>query len=483
MKLNQKISEKKILILSIILFSAIISNIAVAQGYSGKWNRTSLQFTVSIGSWGKDCGVRPSSYSTSKIAEVEVMESNNNLYFSTGRLRTDRCNSPNPDLKKMKSSTVRGNWSMVCETPSTISKYEKIDYTLAGTTGKLIYNASSSFKWTLNNNFCQVTWKEKRVYERPSAKTEPANSSPILNIHKDLPINEDPVSNSPKKAPEILSTPATDCVSNGKPVRLVIFPQAPIVQPSEKLCFLIQGIDVNGCRFPFHADWSISQNGITRTDLINKNCFIAGNNAAESEGVYDVQAKYGKISSFTTIEVAFPDMEDLARARLDIPSELIDEQPETETDADSDSVEKTEPTGSATVINTLKILPEQKTENPKSYLTTLFIVIVIALTGVLIFIIFFLKQKKKNTKNVSEDKPDNNMYCPTCNRIFDKDALFCPHDADKLKPVFQAKNSINNSSKGMICPKCHRGYDRDALFCPHDRNKLVKYSEWKNREH
>ncbi|MBN2802025.1 MAG: hypothetical protein JXR91_02905, partial [Deltaproteobacteria bacterium] len=378
MKIIQNKFKKNIIILTIILCSAVVSNIAAAQGYSGKWNRTSLQFTVSIGSWGKDCGVKPSSYSTSKIAEVEVMESNNNLYFSTGRLRTDRCNSPNPDLKKITSSTVRGSWSMVCETPSTISKYEKIDYTLAGTTGKLIYNASSSFKWTLNNNFCQVTWKEKRVYERPSDKTESTNSSPILSIHTDLPGKEEPVLTSPKQTPVILNNPSTECISNGKPVKLIIFPQAPVVQPTEKLCFLIQGIDVNGCRFPFHADWNISQNGITRTDLLDKNCFIAGNNAAESEGVYDVQAKYGKISTSTTIEVAFPDMEDLARARLDIPSELIDEQPEK--DIDKEASVKIESSASTQVINSLKVLPEQHNENPKSSIISFIIVTVIPLT-------------------------------------------------------------------------------------------------------
>ena len=67
-------------------------------------------------------------------------------------------------------------------------------------------------------------------------------------------------------------------------------------------------------------------------------------------------------------------------------------------------------------------------------------------------------------------------YCPTCNRIFETNANYCPFDKDTL---VESEETKKETKQGMICPKCHRGYEMGAKFCPHDSEPLVPYAEWR----
>ena len=496
-KLNSSIQNRKtVLALSaFFILVTLSSSLFSEQGFSGQWNRKSLQFTVNIQSWGKYCGVKPHSYYSKQVTSTEIMESNGQLFFSKGRLRTDRCNSPNPDLKIIKKNKSSGNWKMECETPPAISKYENINYSLTGTKHKLIYIAKSSFKWTLNNDHCQVNWTEKRVYERQiQPKLKPLKdleTSPILKVHDD---SSTVKTKQKKENSPIISTVDLSCLKRGKIVRLIIFPQDSIIRPSGKICFMSQGVDKKGCRFSVKPKWSVTQSGISRNDLLKKGCFIAGDNAAESEGVYDVIATLGTVVSKTTVEVSFPDMEDLARARLDLPTDIdtdsnVDnlKKNDTETDNNNSNMATILPVTSPVINPALKNSSKKENKGNSLLLIILFVII----TAITIFILFYiLKIKKHKQHDISDDADDTDdalnssiiLYCPQCHRIFKENAKFCPHDASELKRSKSGQNSSANNNLAMVCPKCDRGYDANSKFCPHDRTQLITYSNWKKRD-
>ncbi|MBN2525012.1 MAG: zinc ribbon domain-containing protein [Deltaproteobacteria bacterium] len=470
----------------------------MAQSYEGKWNRTYLQFSVQVESWGNDCGTKPRSYSSKSVKPTEILENKGHLFFSKGGLRTDRCNSPNPNLVTITASRSANMWTRTCETAPNASRYEKIDSTFSGTGNKLTYRAESSFRWSLNGDLCLVQWVERRIYERDGVKENGLQNSgsPILKVHED---------DSFSRGADGLVQP--ECTSPGSVKKLIIAPQEVQISPSEKVCFQLRGVDTNGCRFSVSAKWSAEQNGIQQNQLINKKgCFVAGDNAAETEGIYQINAIYKDVSVNTTVEVAYPDFGDLALARLDLSDELgasEEQQPVVardgrDTAASVPKVATTPGTGETSPDISISATGVSKSSFP-GWLPWVLVVAVVLLSGLVISLVVFIL-KRRNTSDFEDfdDEPERGStydhvdgnklrqqpmekICPQCGTFYASDAKYCPADATALVMYNPDRHALVRESfrskPGMICPLCNRGYETGAKFCPHDSAALVEYKK------
>ena len=466
-----------------------------AQNYEGQWNRTYLQFSVNVENWGEHCGVRPRSYNSRAVKETEILQNKGHLFFSTGGLRTDRCNSPNPALNTLTTSRSANMWTRTCETPKGASKYEKIDYTFSGSGDKLTYVAESSFRWSLNGDLCVVRWVERRTYQRVQSEADGDAGSPIVKVHKS--------SESARKARGI--TGNSVCATPGKVKRLILAPLKARISPSQSLCYQLKGVDANGCRFPVSADWTATQNGVSQNQLMSdRGCFKAGDNAAESEGIFTVSAQYRGISATTTVEVAYPDIGDLARARLDIASELD------ETDSASTGLTQAGQNGAGGSMGVMS--PDAAANGvvpgagrPAWMLWALVGAVVVFVLLVTALIVVLLRRNHGATDSgqimmpspgpqpdsqppyaVSAQSPAPvRMVCPRCGVIYPSDARFCPLDAAELTVSESVGPTDLRSTfpppRGMICPNCRRGYEMGAKFCPHDSTALVEYESWRQK--
>ena len=472
-----------------------------AQNYEGQWNRTYLQFSVNVEHWGEHCGVRPRSYSSRAVKQTEILQNKGHLFFSTGGLRTDRCNSPNPSLNTLTTSRSANMWTRTCETPSSSSKYEKIDYTFSGSDDKLTYVAESSFRWSLNGDLCVVRWVERRTYQRSTSGEGSSGGSPIVKVHKDDSFSKKSMEGGENSA----------CASPGKAKRLILAPLKARISPSQSLCYQLKGVDGNGCRFPVSASWSVAQNGVAQNHLMtDRGCFKAGDNAAESEGVFEITARYRGLHVSTSVEVAYPDIGDLARARLDIARELD------ASGTNADDGTSAGPNGRAGVAGgfsaeTVANGALNGDSRPSWMMWALGGAALVFVILVTILIVVLVRRgyggspsspgaaspgtptsaqrvqptgKSSLEVSAAHSPASNDMVCPRCGANYPPDARFCPLDAAELTAAGPSGTVVFHNSfpppRGMICPKCKRGYEMGAKFCPHDSTYLVEYDRWRN---
>ncbi|MBN2717870.1 MAG: zinc ribbon domain-containing protein [Deltaproteobacteria bacterium] len=488
---------------------------ADAQEYEGNWNRVSLNFSVNVESWGDDCGARPRSYSSKAVKPTEIIQNNGHLFFSTGGLRTDRCNSPNPALTTLTTSRSTHMWTRTCETPAGSGRYEKIDYTFSGSGNELTYVAESSFRWSLNEDLCVVSWVERRTWERAGGATEStaeasdesvaADDSPIVKVHKDNSFS--------KKSDDVIRA---ECVNPGKVQKLVIAPKKARVSPSESLCFQLRGVDSKGCRLPIVAQWSASQNGINQSHLLNaRGCFVAGDNAAESEGVFQITAEYKGITVQSAVEVKYPEIGDLALARIDLSEEIDESDSEVPIETEKRMASVPANPSAAPVLPTA-VAPSDSSSDTNWLLWLLIGAIAVFVAITIVLTLVLLRKPRDNASpaakftieparfqaaapdaqpsvaNFPADSSDGpidpagslvQMICPACGTLYPPDARFCPVDATGLVEKGHPQPSLHSSfppPKGMICPTCKRGYELGARFCPHDSTALVEYEQWRN---
>jgi hypothetical protein len=420
---------RNIFFITYAFIAIIFSSKGYCQSYSGKWNRVSLGFTVNIKQWGKDCGSKPKSYYSKQVKPVIITEKGGDLFFSNGSLRTDTCNSPNPRLVVVSKSKGSNQWHRICETPKTDSKYEKSEYTFIGEEGQqLVYTARSHFNWSLKNDHCVISWIEKQVFKRvdSSIAKEKSKSESALPVKK-------------SKQKDEKDEPATECGDHGPPVKVTIHPKKRTIGPSSTLCFKLTGVDKKGCRFSVPASWQVRQSDKIVHLITPNGCFHAGDTAAEAEGVYSVTAVSNGKSYTATVTVAFPDIGDLARARLDLASEMPEEN--------SDEASTSEPSAGSSVPVSASL---PGVSGDSTLKTAVVLIGSIAAAGLILIIIFFRRRKSL-----------------LLNKIV----------ADDKKSVIPSLNPP--TAKGMVCPKCHRGYDDNARFCPHDSTKLIPYEKWR----
>lgn len=476
--------------LILVVLITLPCGVAANEKFAGRWVRTSMKMSVSLESWGENCGPKPKGYSSGKALPVEIVSQGKHLVFTKGGLRTDRCHSPNPRLQSKSESITGSSWKRVCETAPDDSKFERGEYTLtAAGDNRLDYTARTKVDWTLKGDHCVAHLTESRVYEREKLDTndpwtdkKPKPAAPSEPTEPTEPENE----------------PQPGCENPGELVRLLVQPREAEIGPQEKVCLKAYGLDAGGCRFPVTASWTASQGGQEVGGLISRSgCFTAGATAADSEGSYSIEARAHGKSAAAEVTVSFPDLGDLLRARLD-PTMELGEDPAVQPQAGDTSVPQ--------VALPQPVAAQAPAGDDKTMLLVIILGAALVLATGLLVVILVIRRKSRYEEDDEwiddeppqapprEDDPAREpeqassapsrqdagsqlgMICPTCKSTFPAGARFCPADASKLVPQEEKEEST-----GMVCPKCHRGYDPGAKFCPHDAEKLITFPAWRSQ--
>jgi hypothetical protein len=471
---------KRLTVSLLLVLLAVPSGVWAGDRFAGRWKMTSMSLKVSIESWGENCGPQPKSYSSSQVRMVDVTEQGSHLIFSTGGVRTDRCASPNPKLHTVSESVSPGKWSRVCETSSDDPKYEKNDCTLASAgADRLDYRVKSRFDWTLKGDHCVAALDEHRTYER----AEPSGAGEVKD--------EEP---RPKAKPEPEPEPEPEpvqpgCEQPGAMVRLVVQPKDVRIGPGERICFRAMGVDGRGCRFPVPATWSAAQDGEDAGRLLTGNgCFSAGATAADSEGLYEVEARAETRRASAKVTVAYPDLGDLLAARLDPLQDVESPRPEAAGAAPAPAAAPVAPQPAPALPVAAPVVAPPESRGP--LIALIAALAVLAAAGGVLVAVLLRRSRRSHAQREDEDddwgeeRTASGMVCVKCGAEYPAGARFCPLDGGTLAPAGASSQSAapargSESNVGMICPKCHRGYDGDACFCPHDSEKLVPYPEWR----
>lgn len=490
-----------------VFFALVCSSAAGAtaqntDSYSGQWKMTSMQVDVTIESWGENCGPRPRSYASNRTQSVAVYARGEHLIFSKGGVRTDRCWSPNnPRIKTISASAHPGQWKRLCQTPKDDPKFERGEYTLTATDADtLAYLAVSKFEWTLKGDHCTARLVEKRRYireaqsesqsESESESEPPSTPKPANKIEIETDVEE------------ILPDPG--CTPSGPVKKLSMLPETVRLNPGERVCFRVFGFDSADCRHKVDASFRVTQGGQAVPGLIQGlGCFVAGQTAAESEGVYEVTARLGNYVVSSRVEVVFPDLGELLAARLN-PLDDIDADQTDESEEPAPSRPEASEKNSGTPAPAEGLVPAAATAPTRAEGPPTALIVTVAVAALLLggFALVFLVLRRRrndsiddeNLQGLPEETPTaeprssrspsdglvrvQTLVCPTCKEEFSGHAKFCPHDRTPLVPAAE----IGPPHMGMVCPLCNRGYEADARFCPHDSAALITYEQWRSRK-
>ncbi|HUT77319.1 MAG TPA: zinc ribbon domain-containing protein [Polyangia bacterium] len=484
-------------IIAVLAVTLLAGGARADEQYAGRWKRTSLKLTVKVESWGEDCGPEPTSYGSNKEVETDVVSQGKHLVFSTGNLRTDRCMSPNPRLQSVSESSGGGSWKRVCQTPSSDSKAERVDYSLnASGANRLDYKALSRFDWTLKGDHCVAVLEETRAFVRVAEGQGKAQDEP--------PATGKPAAGKTEKQ-LAADDEGTECAVHGPARRLAVAPREARIGPGERVCFAVHGFDENGCRFPVNATWVVTQDDQEVGGLLSRGgCFSAGATAADSEGVYEVAARFEGKKSSAWVTVAFPDLGDLLAARL---------HPVDDGEADTDAAPATAAPGALPLPAPVPIASAPASGGNTLLLLVVIGAIVLAAGALLVFVLVIRGRARRpvdddddwnEAREPNHPRPprqelpsgslppepaprrqsgaEGALQCPKCKSTFPAGAKFCPHDGSTLVAAALAPTGPDGDPPGMICPKCHRPYEPGSRFCPHDKELLVPYPVWRERQ-
>ena len=455
----------------------------------GKWRLVSQRLNVKVLNWGDDCGPLPKSHSSMKVRHVFISDQGGQVRISGGgeAFSTKECWSQNVRLRIRNSKHEANRWVTVCETPKDESRYERGMYELSVIgLDRIEYRAESYYDWRLKGDHCEARLVENRLYLRPMTADELSSESgdtapqPEPAVKKEIPAPE----------PEDTGTKVEfdECPEHEEPVKIMIRPRSHSLSPGGKLCLKAYGIDKNGCRFPVEPKWQAFNRGNAAPERFRGNCFIAGDTAAEGEGVFRITALYEGLKARSSINVRFPNIADLVAARIDPRSEF--EKQEKGKSAD-------EPSASAqpAAVQDVPAVPlpaasaDSSSHDWKYWLMLAGIAVVILLAAVaLVFIILMQRHRKQamqdqildNDAEVQVDQAEGfgkTVVCPTCERELPAGSKFCPHDGTMLGSKVGDK-SRRGGREDKICPRCHRRFKWNKVVCPHDGAELLSYQTW-----
>jgi hypothetical protein len=489
----------------VLIFFAGLSNTHAAERFAGEWTINSSKLEVIVKSWGENCGPRPKSYSNFKKREVIIIVRGEHLIFSRGGVRTDRCWSPNPRIRTINANVTTSRWSRHCRTTPDDPRYEDGEYSLvAKGDDRLNYFSVSKVDWRLKGDHCVAYLEERRVYVRAPPETDG------------------------EAGDESSGKADNRCEEPGPLKRIVLKPRRAQIGPGQKICFKAVGIDEKSCRFPVEAVLSVTQDQKEVPGLLSKGgCFLAGETAADSEGLYVITARVDGKRSTSQVKVNFPDLSDLLSAELKPSEEAVDDQgPEETAPGEIGTDLRDASVGDAGTPLPVEAVSPPAVKAPPSPRSPVPVPsepgwmqpspLVIALIGlglaVVVLVIVLLVKRRNSFEFDDEDDwdddpyvtpaqtssrlvaasdpspPDDDpkLYCPSCLRAFPLESAFCPFHGEKLvtKKLANMEHGGGDgtqSTTGMICPTCHRGYGFDARYCPHDARELVPYQEWRKK--
>lgn len=404
---------------------------------AGKWTAGTTSMKVSIESWGSDCGRRPSSSDSKGGGTVTVSQDGRHLTIHSGgrQIRTGKCWSHNPAMKRLSSSYLDRVWTTVCKTPSNDPREERGNYKIkALTDNKLLYRDVSRYNWKLKDSSCVATITTMQTLSRQVAATGATAAK------KPAP-------------PRVVKT----CVP-GAAAKVTLRPRKAVVQLGGQQCFRAKVTDANGCPIPGSSVRLSLAPGALSAQM-HGSCFQASANAAEGEGRFTLRAVGAGFRAAATIEVKSMDLSALIAKNIEGVSADEEEAPPPALSAP----EKPEPTpDNATVA--ARTVPQEG--GGGGGLAAIAIAAVLLLGGG-----FFMLRKRAQpvASSDTEDSWQGQAGSPA------------PAPAAQPQPQAPTSTAPPSSAQQLICRTCRRGYPPGTAACTHcppADGELVPYSEF-----
>ena len=275
----------------------LVHSAARADGpFEGEWRRGARAVTVSVSTWGADCGPRPSGRTEPAGGPVTVTQDGDHLAFSHGR-STRSCWSENPAVRRVSNSVSSGTWRIVCRTPPDDSRQETGTTTLrAANPDTIELRDVTEYDWTLNGSHCTATETTTQTFTR-IAGAAPAETPPP------------PPPPTPEPEPEPTCTP-------GAPSRIALRPASSEIEPGGRVCLNARVVDAAGCPLRDVAPALLLRAPEGRAGELRGTCFEASD-GARGEGEFTVLASAGELRAEARIRVASVDLSDLTAGRSD----------------------------------------------------------------------------------------------------------------------------------------------------------------------
>jgi len=277
--------------------------------YAGVWQAGQSTITVTVHSWGDDCGPRPQSTTQPGGGTVEVTEFGRNLAIhATDRtILTNACWSQNRAIARVSSSFLDGVWTTRCRTPPSDPKSEEGEYVLkVENSGRLQYRDSSNYNWQLRNSNCVASIVTTQTLSRSVGTLASAPTTARSNTKA-------PAVEEPEPAERENCTP-------GAPVKLVMRPKRVQIEPGQKTCLRAVALDAAGCPVPgTDVRWTLQHSPALRGSLMG-GCFEAASSAAEAEGEFRLVAVATQgvgLRAEGIVEVSTVDFSDLMARRIE----------------------------------------------------------------------------------------------------------------------------------------------------------------------
>jgi hypothetical protein len=465
--------------------SAWLATTAHAEpSLTGAWRAGKTTMAVKVESWGKDCGPEPRSSESQGGGLVNISQEGHVVIIHGQQpIRTDKCWSPNPALKRVSSSFVDGLWSVHCKTGPNDPREEEGDYALKSMgADQLVYQDVSRYNWMLNESRCKATITTVQSLTRANP-TVAASNKPVAST---------PASTSAPvpKAPEVACKP-------GAAARLEVRPSHAQLELGGQLCLRAQAVDAAGCRVPdAPVSWSLKHSKALKATL-NDNCFRAGESAAESEGEFQVIATSGALHAEATLDVRSADL-----------SALIAKRIETGAVNGFDAQPAALPVVAPVQAARAKVAATQPSSQAAAVAPWLLIALgVLGLAVIGWVAVRMRKPLKVRSKHITgdfepfDDAPDapapnepapvaaapspqpvpavtssESWICPTCRRGFPASQQRCPNDGAALMPYrefTQAHRTQVEGARSKRCPKCGETFQTNSGFCGKDGSPLI----------
>lgn len=441
-----------------------------AQSYEGVWRAGVTTMDVAVESWGGDCGPRPVSSRSEGGGNVQVTEEPPHLIIhgKESQIRTDRCWSRNPAIRRRSSSYLDGVWLTQCRTDPDDPRAEQGTYSLkAVSPNQLLYKDISKYNWKLNASACVATITTTQTLNRVAtgANQKPVAPPPKAPAPPPLPPPE------PDEEEEPAAGGATACVP-GAPAKLVLRPQRAELQVGGRLCLRPRLTDKEGCPIPKPAlEWSLQHSRALRGTLEGP-CFRAGDSAAEAEGEFTVTASHGGLSARSVIDVRSVDL-----------SALIARRMETGAVSGFDSAPAEASTATAAKVATRRV--DERSGQGAGDLLLIIGALVVA--GLVVLIVLRMRGRSAGiaeSERAAEPSRDDTPARPQAPRV--PGSANAPSQgptptlvaAPASTPDTQPETAPAAGSEQWICPSCRRGWPAAQRTCPTDGATLMPYAEF-----
>lgn len=472
-----------------------------AQSYDGVWRAGVTTMDVAVESWGGDCGPRPVTSRSEGGGNVQITQEPPHLVIhgKDSQIRTDRCWSRNPAIKRRSSSYLDGVWLTQCRTDPDDPRAEQGTYSLkAVSPDQLLYKDVSKYNWKLNASACIATITTTQLLNRAVAGA--ANQKLVAPPPKAPPPPPLPAAPEPEEEEEEEAAGASACTP-GSPAKLVLRPQRTGLPLGGRLCLRPKLTDAKGCRIPNPVlEWSLQHSKALRGTL-EGGCFRAGDSAAEAEGEFTVVASAGALSARSVIDVHSVDLSALIARRLETGAVSgFDEAP-----------------AEASTASAAKVATRRVDEHKGQGGSLLLIIGGLVAAGLVVLIVLRLRGRSAPALP-PEPEPDpdaderpsrpspaparqgpaatviaapaqvpaaspapapgagagEQWICPKCRRGWPQAQRTCPTDGTPLVPYaeFAKQRAPAQQSQDRRCPKCGKGYPANVGFCSEDGTRL-----------